>query len=134
MTSQASPAAASPTAGAEADRPRVLTGDTPTGRLHLGHYVGSIENRLAMQEAYDCFFIIANVHALTTRSQEPAAVSEDVRQITMDYLAAGIDPQRSTIFLQSEVPAIAELTWYFAMLLGYSRLMRNPTVKDEILV
>jgi tryptophanyl-tRNA synthetase len=117
-----------------ASRPRILTGDTPTGRLHLGHYVGSIENRLAMQETHDCFFIIANVHALTTRAEEPAAVSEDVRQITIDYLAAGIDPARSTIFLQSEVPAIAELTWYFAMLLGFGRLMRNPTVKDEIVV
>lgn len=115
-------------------KPRILTGDTPTGRLHLGHYVGSIENRLAMQDSYDCFFIIANVHALTTRAEEPAAVSEDVRQIAIDYLAAGIDPAKSTIFLQSEVPAIAELTWYFAMLLGFGRLMRNPTVKDEIVV
>ncbi|MCX5659594.1 MAG: tryptophan--tRNA ligase [Planctomycetota bacterium] len=113
---------------------RILTGDTPTGRLHLGHYVGSIENRLAMQQTHDCFFIIANTHALTTRAHEPAAVREDVVQITMDYLAAGIDPAKSTIFVQSEVPAIAELTWFFAMLLGFGRLMRNPTVKDEIVV
>lgn len=115
-------------------KPRILTGDTPTGRLHLGHYVGSIENRLAMQADYDCFFIIANVHALTTRSEDPVGVTADVLEITKDYLAAGIDPARSTIFLQSEVPAIAELTWYFAMLLGFGRLMRNPTVKDEIVV
>lgn len=114
--------------------PRILTGDTPTGRLHLGHYVGSIENRLALQETHDCFFIIANTHALTTRSEEPAAIRDDVLQITLDYLAAGIDPHRSTIFIQSEVPAIAELTWIFAMLLGHGRLMRNPTVKDEIIV
>ena len=113
---------------------RILTGDTPTGRLHLGHYVGSIENRLAMQDAYDCFFIIANTHALTTRSAEPASITADVLEITKDYLAAGIDPSKSTIFVQSEVPAIAELTWYFAMLLGFGRLMRNPTVKDEIIV
>ena len=117
-----------------AGKPKILTGDTPTGRLHLGHYVGSIENRLALQDSHDCFFIIANTHALTTRAEESLAVREDVLQITMDYLAAGIDPRKSTIFVQSEVPAIAELTWYFAMLLGYGRLMRNPTVKDEIVM
>jgi tryptophanyl-tRNA synthetase len=115
------------------NRPRILTGDTPTGRLHLGHYVGSIENRLALQDTHDCFFIIANTHALTTRAEESAAVRDDVLQITLDYLSAGIDPAKSTIFVQSEVPAIAELTWYFAMLLGHGRLMRNPTVKDEII-
>jgi len=120
--------------GVGAGRPRILTGDTPTGRLHLGHYVGSIENRLALQDTHDCFFIIANTHALTTRAQESGAVRDDVIQIAMDYLAAGIDPEKSTIFIQSEVPAIAELTWYFAMLLGYGRLMRNPTVKDEIII
>lgn len=113
-------------------RQRILTGDTPTGRLHLGHYVGSIENRLALQDSYDCFFIIANVHALTTRAEDSKAVTDDVMQITMDYLSAGIDPAKSTIFVQSEVPAIAELTWFFAMLLGYGRLMKNPTIKDEI--
>jgi len=115
-------------------KPRLLTGDTPTGRLHLGHYVGSIENRLALQDSHGCYFIIANTHALTTRVHESQAIRQDVLQITLDYLAAGIDPEKSTIFLQSEVPAIAELTWYFAMLLGYGRLMRNPTVKDEIIV
>ena len=88
-------------------KPRILTGDTPTGRLHLGHYVGSIENRLSLQDSHDCFFIIANTHALTTRAGESAAVREDVLQITMDYLAAGIDPEKSTIFIQSEVPAVA---------------------------
>jgi len=115
-------------------KPRILTGDTPTGRLHLGHYVGSIENRLSLQDSHDCFFIIANTHALTTRAAESAAVREDVLRIAMDYLAAGIDPEKSTIFIQSEVPAIAELTWTFAMLLGHGRLMRNPTVKDEIVM
>ncbi|MEX2216774.1 MAG: tryptophan--tRNA ligase [Phycisphaeraceae bacterium] len=113
-------------------RPRVLTGDTPTGRLHLGHYVGSIESRLAMQETHECFFIIANTHALTSRSDQTAQVREDIIQITMDYLAAGIDPQRSVIFLQSEVPAIAELSWFFAMLVSFNRVMRNPTLKTEI--
>ena len=74
------------------NKPRILTGDTPTGRLHLGHYVGSIENRLRLQDSHDCFFIIANTHALTTRAEESSAVREDVLQITLDYLAAGIDP------------------------------------------
>lgn len=128
------PRQASSRSGGSSSRPRILTGDTPTGRLHLGHYVGSIENRLALQDTHDCFFIIANTHALTTRAEQSGAVRDDVLQITIDYLAAGIDPVKSTIFLQSEVPAIAELTWYFAMLLGYGRLMRNPTVKDEIVM
>ncbi len=115
-------------------KPRVLTGDTPTGRLHLGHYVGSIENRLAMQHHYDCFFIIANVHALTSdqRLRNPAEVRDSVMQVTIDYLAAGIDPAIATIFLQSEIPAIAELTFLFAMMVPFNRVMRNPTLKTEI--
>ncbi len=118
----------------QAHKPRVLTGDTPTGRLHLGHYVGSVENRLRMQDEYECYFIIANHHALSTRVSETAQIREDILELTTDYLSCGIDPRKSTIFVQSEVPAIAELTWYFGMLLGYGRLMRNPTVKDEIIV
>ncbi|MCK4874195.1 MAG: tryptophan--tRNA ligase [Phycisphaerales bacterium] len=114
------------------DKPRILTGDTPTGRLHLGHWVGSLENRLNLQDDYDCYFILANMHAYTTRADKPDEIRSDTIEIVRDYLAAGIDPQRSTIFLQTEVPAIAELTWFFAMLLGYGRLMRNPTIKTEI--
>jgi len=117
-----------------ARRPRILTGDQATGKLHLGHYVGSIERRLALQETADCFFIIANMHAFTTMSEKQAEIRDNVLGITTDYLAAGIDPAKANIFVQSEVPAIAEMTWYFAMLLGYGRLMRNPTVKEEILV
>ncbi|MDH3583526.1 MAG: tryptophan--tRNA ligase [Phycisphaerae bacterium] len=111
---------------------RVLTGDTPTGSLHLGHFVGSIENRLEMQEKYDCYFFVANLHALTTRADDVPGVRADTLSIVKDWLACGIDPAKATLFLQSEVPAIAELTWYFGMLLGYGRLMKNPTVKDEI--
>lgn len=114
------------------DKPRLLTGDTPTGRLHLGHWVGSLENRVQMQDDYDCYFIIANVHAFTTRMDRPADIHQSVMDITLDYLAAGIDPSRSTIFLQSEVAAIAEMTFFFSMLVPYTRLMRNPTIKDEI--
>lgn len=115
-------------------KPRILTGDTPTGRLHLGHFVGSLERRLALQETHDCYFIIANVHAFTTRSDKPDDIRSDVLEIVRDYLAVGIDPVRSTIFLQSEIPAIAELTFFFSMLLGYGRVMKNPTIKDEIRV
>jgi len=113
-------------------KPRLLTGDTPTGRLHLGHWVGSVENRIAMQKDYDCYFMIANVQAFTTRWDRPAEVHENVMDIAMDYLAAGIDPERSTIFIQSEIAAIAELTIFFSMLIPYARVMRNPTIKDEI--
>lgn len=113
-------------------KPRLLTGDTPTGRLHLGHWVGSVENRIALQDDYDCYFIIANVHAFTTRMDRPNEIRQSVIDIATDYLAAGIDPARSTIFIQSEIPAIADLTFFFSMLIPYPRLMRNPTIKDEI--
>ena len=116
------------------ERPRILTGDTPTGRLHLGHWVGSLERRVALQNTHDCFFILANVHAFTTRSDKPAEIRSDTMEIVRDYLAAGIDPSLSTIFLQSEIPTIAELTFLFSMLLGYGRVMKNPTIKDEIRV
>lgn len=113
-------------------RPRILTGDTPTGKLHLGHYVGSIENRLALQDDYDCYFLIANKHAFTTRSGQPAEIRQSVIEIATDWLAVGIDPARSTMFVQSEVPAIDELTFFFSMLIPFNRVMRNPTLKDEI--
>lgn len=111
---------------------RLLTGDTPTGKLHLGHYVGSVENRLALQDQYDCYFIIANKHAFTTRAEQPGDIRQSVIDIATDYLAAGIDPNRSTMFIQSEVPAIDELTFFFAMLIPFNRVMRNPTLAQEI--
>ena len=113
-------------------KPRLLTGDTPTGRLHLGHYVGSLENRLALQDEYDCYFLIANKHAFTTRAETPDKVRESVLDVATDWLAVGIDPKRSSMFIQSEVPAIDELTFFFSMLLPLNRVMRNPTLKDEI--
>lgn len=113
-------------------KPRLLTGDTPTGKLHLGHWVGSLENRVGMQHSYDCYFILANMHAFTTRATQSKEIRQNVLDITLDYLAAGIDPTLSTIFIQSEIPAIAELTFLFSMLIPYPRLMRNPTLKDEI--
>jgi len=114
------------------EKPRLLTGDTSTGRLHLGHWVGSIENRVQMQNQYDCYFLIANIQAMTTRMDKPAEVHQNVMEVMLDYLAVGIDPKRSTIFIQSEIAAIAELTVFFSLLVPYPRLMRNPTIKDEI--
>jgi tryptophanyl-tRNA synthetase len=114
-------------------KPRILTGDTPTSTgLHLGHYVGSLENRLALQDQYDCYFLIANVHAFTTLAEKPADIRANTIGIVKDWLAVGLDPQRSTFVLQSEIPAIAELTFLFAMLLPFNKVMRNPTLKTEI--
>ncbi len=113
-------------------KPRLLTGDTPTGRLHLGHWVGSLENRLALQDQYDCYFLLANIHAFTTRAERPADIRQSILDVAMDWLAIGLDPMRSTLFIQSEVPAISELTFLFSMLVSYPRLMRVPTLKDEI--
>ncbi|MHC4975104.1 MAG: tryptophan--tRNA ligase [Planctomycetota bacterium] len=113
-------------------RPRLLTGDTPTGRLHLGHWVGSLENRVRLQDSYECYFLLANMHAFTTRADTPEQIREDTIEIVKDWLSAGIDPERSSVVLQTEIPAIAELSWYFAMLLPFNRVMRNPTLKTEI--
>ena len=115
-----------------AARPRILTGDTPTGQLHLGHWVGSVKRRVELQDTHDCYFILANYHAFTTRSDKPQDIRRDTISIVKDYLAMGIDPEKSTIFLQSEIPAIHELAFLFAMLLPFNRVMRNPTLKTEI--
>jgi tryptophanyl-tRNA synthetase len=113
--------------------PRILTGDTPTSAgLHLGHYVGSLENRLALQESYDCYFLIANVHAFTTMAEKPAEIRANTIAIVKDWLSVGLDPERSTFVLQSEIPAIAELTFLLAMLIPFNKVMRNPTLKTEI--
>jgi tryptophanyl-tRNA synthetase len=114
------------------ERKRILTGDRPTGKLHLGHYVGSLRNRVDLQDEYDCLFIIADLHMLTTRpeKQQVAKVAENVRNIVLDYLAAGIDPERSTIFVQSAVPETCELNLIFEMLVSVPRLERVPSLKD----
>ena len=113
---------------------RMLTGDTPTGQLHLGHWVGSVRRRVELQSQAECFVLIANMHAFTTRSEKPDEIRRDTLQIVRDYLAMGLDPEKTAIFLQTEVPAISELTYLFAMLLPYNRVMHNPTLKDEIKV
>ncbi len=110
---------------------RILTGDRPTGKLHLGHYVGSLQNRVELQDKYDTFLIIADVQALTTNFDKPEKLSEDVRQVARDYLAAGIDPEKTTIFVQSLVPEIAELTVFYSMIVTVNQLRHNPTIKSE---
>lgn len=112
--------------------PRLLTGDTPTGKLHLGHWVGSVENRVRLQSDYDCYFLLANTHAFTTQAENPDHIRQNTLDIVLDYLAMGIDPEKSTIFVESDIPAIFELATLFSMLIPYPRLMRNPTIKDEI--
>ena len=110
---------------------RILTGDRPTGKLHLGHYVGSLQNRVELQDEYDTFLIIADVQALTTNFDQPEKLSEDVRQVARDYLAAGIDPEKTTIFVQSLIPEIAELTIFYSMIVTVNQLRHNPTIKSE---
>lgn len=113
----------------------ILTGDRPTGHLHVGHYVGSLQERVALQNsgAYDeLYFMIADAQALTDNAEHPEKVRQNVMQVALDYLACGIDPDKSTIFIQSMVPALPELTVYYMNLVTVSRVQRNPTVKSEI--
>jgi tryptophanyl-tRNA synthetase len=109
-----------------------LTGDRPTGRLHLGHWIGSIHNRVRLQDEYESFFIIADLHTLTTKPEKEAIaeVPTNIREMVLDYLAAGIDPERSTIFVQSAIPETSELALIFGMLVSLPRLERLPTIKD----
>lgn len=112
-------------------KPRLLTGDRPTGRLHLGHFVGTLRNRIAMQDEYESYFIVADLHTLTTRPGRESIdeIAENVHQLVLDYLAVGIDPQRSAIFLQSAVPETYELNLIFEMLVSVPRLERVPSLK-----
>ena len=111
---------------------KILTGDRPTGKLHLGHWVGSIENRVRLQDQYDCYFIVADLHTLTTRPEKGAIaeVPGNIREMVLDYLALGIDPMRSTIFVQSAIPETAELQLILSMLVSLPRLERLPSIKD----
>ena len=113
----------------------ILTGDRPTGQLHLGHYVGSLKNRVLMQEDPEnkLFIMIADMQALTDNAKNPEKVSTNVLQVALDYLAVGLDPKRSTLFIQSQIPELAELTMYYLNLVSVGRVRRNPTVKSEIL-
>lgn len=113
----------------------ILTGDRPTGRLHVGHYVGSLSERVRLQNSGDydeIFIMIADAQALTDNAEHPEKVRQNIIQVALDYLACGIDPEKSTIFIQSMVPELTELTFYYMNLVTVSRLQRNPTVKSEI--
>ena len=112
----------------------ILTGDRPTGQLHLGHYVGSLKNRVRMQEDPEnkLFIMIADMQALTDNAKDPEKVSSNILQVALDYLAVGLDPKRSTLFIQSQIPELAELTMYYLNLVSVGRVRRNPTVKSEI--
>lgn len=114
------------------EKKRILTGDRPTGKLHLGHYVGSLVNRIKLQETFDCYFIIADLHTLTTKPEKEHILHlrENVREMVLDYLACGIDPEISTIYLQSAVPAIYEMNLIFEMLISINRLTGLPSIKE----
>ena len=113
----------------------ILTGDRPTGRLHVGHYVGSLKRRVELQNSgeYDKIFImIADAQALTDNADNPEKVRQNIIEVALDYMACGLDPEKSTLFIQSQVPELTELSFYYMNLVTVSRLQRNPTVKNEI--
>lgn len=114
------------------NKKRILTGDRPTGKLHLGHYVGSLQNRVKLQDEYDQFVMLADVQALTDNFENPEEVRKSIKEVLLDYLAVGIDPKKTTILIQSLIPEIAELTVFYLNLVTLGRVLRNPTVKDEI--
>ncbi|BAG26403.1 tryptophan--tRNA ligase [Limosilactobacillus fermentum] len=112
----------------------ILTGDRPTGKLHIGHYIGSLRERVKMQESgeYDPFIMIADQQALTDNARDPEKIRRSLTEVALDYLAVSLDPAKSTLFVQSQIPALAELNLYYLNLVTVSRLERNPTVKAEI--
>lgn len=114
------------------NKKKILTGDRPTGKLHLGHFIGSLENRVELQKTYECFFLIADLHMLTTKPQKEdiLALRDRVKDMVLDYLACGIDPALSTIYLQSAIPEIAELQLIFSMLISLNRLTGLPSLKE----
>ena len=113
----------------------ILTGDRPTGKLHLGHYVGSLRRRVELQNSGEfskIFVMIADAQALTDNADNPEKVRQNVIEVALDYLSVGIDPEKTTIFIQSQVPELCELAFYYMNLVSVARVQRNPTVKTEI--
>ncbi len=110
----------------------ILTGDRPTGKLHLGHYIGSLKNRVELQDKYKQYVMVADVQALTDNADNPQKVRDNIIELLLDYLSVGIDPNKTTICIQSMIPAIAELTIFYLNLVSVSRLERNPTIKQEL--
>ena len=117
-----------------ANKEIILTGDRPTGKMHIGHWVGSLQNRVELQNSgkYDSFIMIADKQALTDNARDPEKIHRSLTEVALDYLAVGIDPSKSTIFVQSQIPALSELTEYYLNIVSVGRLQRNPTVKTEI--
>jgi tryptophanyl-tRNA synthetase len=115
-------------------RKRILTGDRPTGKLHLGHYVGSLTQRVRFQDEYECYFIIADFHTLTTHTgvESIHSIPENIQEMVLDYLSVGIDPEKSVIYIQSKIPEVAELSLLFNMLVTVPRVQRIPTLKEVI--
>jgi tryptophanyl-tRNA synthetase len=125
--------AAPETAEGKKTRKRILTGDRPTARsFHLGNYYGTLANRVRLQDEYDSFFLIADYHMLTTRVTDLEEIGQNIRELVTDYLAVGIDPAKSTIYLQSLIPEVTELFLYFSMLVTVPRAQRIPTLKDQM--
>ena len=114
------------------NKKRIVTGDRPTGKLHIGHYFGSLQNRVKLQDEYETYILVADVQALTDNFNNPEKVRNNIREVVMDYLSVGIDPNKSTIYIQSMIPETAELTVFYSNLVTIARLQRNPTVKTEI--
>ncbi|TFB09108.1 tryptophan--tRNA ligase [Candidatus Atribacteria bacterium MT.SAG.1] len=113
-------------------RKRILTGDRPTGPLHLGHFVGSLQSRIKLQNSCEQFVMLADTQALTDNADNPEKIKKAILQVAIDYLSVGIDPKKTTIFIQSAIPELAELNLYFLNLVTLARLQRNPTIKDEM--
>ena len=111
---------------------RILTGDTPSGKLHIGHYVGTLENRVKLQHEYDTYILLANVHAYANDYTQAEKINRDVYEVYLDNLAVGIDPEVSTIYLESGIPETLELYSYFLTMVAHARAIRNPSVKEEI--
>ena len=116
------------------ERKTILTGDRPTGKLHLGHYAGSIRNRVELQNSgkYDMYVFIADMQALTDNAKNPQKIRDNIIEVALDYLSVGLDPEKTCIFVQSQIPALSELTMYYMNLVSLARLKRNPTIKSEI--
>lgn len=113
------------------EKKRILTGDRTTGKLHLGHYVGSLQNRVRLQDEYDSFILLADIQALTTHFEHPELLEQSIYEVAMDNLSVGLDPNKITLVQQSRIPSIGELTVYYSMLVSVNSLRHNPTIKTE---
>ena len=116
----------------EMEKENLLTGDRPTGKLHIGHYIGSLKKRVEIQDQFNNFIMIADQQALTDNAKNPKKIQNSLIEVILDYLSVGINPIKSNIFVQSQIPELSELTMHYLNLVSVSRLKRNPTVKNEM--